>query len=122
MMFLVKPFSRAGLNKMPCRGYFLHMWRNIARKIFLLPVKGYQKLISPYLGRNCIYSPTCSEYFVRSVMKFGIFKGTVLGLSRIFRCSRLYYGGPDDIPNTFSFRYMKAQRIAFRRHGKALFR
>ena len=97
------------------------MGRNIARKIFLLPVKGYQKLISPFLGANCIYSPTCSEYFNQAVMKFGIIKGTILGFSRLFRCNRLFYGGPDDIPCTFSFRYMRAQRIAFRRHGKALF-
>ncbi len=98
------------------------MGKNIARKIYLLPVKGYQKLISPLLGRNCIYSPTCSEYFNRCVLKFGIVKGSVLGFSRICRCSRLYYGGPDDVPQTFSFKDMKARRIAFRRHGKALFK
>ena len=96
------------------------MGRNILRKIYLLPLSGYQKFISPLLGGNCIYSPTCSEYFKKSVIKFGIVRGTILGTSRILRCSRLYYGGFDDIPHTFSFRYMRAQRIAFRRHGKAL--
>ena len=101
--------------------YFYHMGKNVARKIFLLPVKGYQKLISPLLGGNCIYCPTCSEYFNRSVMRFGIMKGTILGFSRILRCSRLYYGGPDDVPETFSFKEIRARRIAFRRHGKALF-
>ena len=97
------------------------MGRNIARKIFLIPVKGYQKLVSPFLGSNCIYSPTCSEYFYKAVMELGIIKGTVLGISRILRCNRLYYGGPDDIPTSFSWRHIRDQRIVFRRHGKALF-
>ncbi len=92
----------------------------LARRIYLLPVKGYQKLISPFLGKNCIYTPTCSEYFNLCVQKFGIVKGTILGLSRISRCSRLFYGGPDDVPETFSFKQIRDRRIAFRRHGKAL--
>ena len=96
------------------------MSRHLARKIFLLPVKAYQKMVSPFLGANCIYSPTCSEYFNRSVMEFGIIKGSILGFSRIFRCSRLFFGGPDDIPQSFSFRYIRAQYIAFRRHGRDL--
>jgi hypothetical protein len=96
------------------------MGRMIARKIFLLPVKGYQKLVSPFLGANCIYCPTCSEYFNKAVMRFGIIKGTILGMSRILRCNRLYFGGPDEVPEQFSFRYIKDRRTAFRRHGKDL--
>ena len=96
------------------------MGKNIARKIYLLPVRAYQKMLSPYLGKSCIYSPTCSEYFYRAVMELGIIKGTVLGISRILRCNRLYFGGPDDVPEQFSFRYIKDRRTAFRRHGKDL--
>ena len=96
------------------------MARNIARKIFLIPVKGYQKLVSPFLGANCIYCPTCSEYFNTSVMRFGIIKGTILGISRILRCSRMYYGGPDEVPQAFSFKHIRDMRIAFRRHGRNL--
>ena len=96
------------------------MSRNVARRIFLLPVKGYRKLISPMLGDNCIYCPSCSEYFSTAVMRFGILKGSILGISRILRCNRLYYGGPDEVPETFSFRHIRDRRIAFRRHGKAL--
>lgn len=97
------------------------MGKNIARKIYLLPVKAYQKLLSPWLGKNCIYSPTCSEYFNRAVLEFGIIRGTILGTSRILRCNRLYYGGPDELPENFSWRNIRDRRIAFRRHGKALF-
>ena len=97
------------------------MGKNIARKIYLLPVKAYQKLLSPWLGKSCIYSPTCSEYFNRAVMEFGIIRGTILGTSRILRCNRLFYGGPDDLPENFSCRHIRDRRTAFRRHGKALF-
>ena len=97
------------------------MGQNIARKIYLLPVKAYQKMLSPYFGKSCIYSPTCSEYFYRAVMQLGIIRGTILGISRILRCNRLYYGGPDDVPSSFSWRHIRDRRIAFRRHGKALF-
>ncbi len=96
------------------------MSRHFARKIFLLPVKAYQKLISPFLGANCIYSPTCSEYFNQCVLRFGIIKGSIMGFARIFRCSRLYFGGPDEVPEDFSFRHIRARYIAFRRHGKDL--
>lgn len=90
--------------------------KNAARKIFLLPVKAYQKLISPMLGANCIYSPTCSEYFKQAVMQHGIIKGTILGTSRILRCNRFYMGGPDPVPQEFSFKYIRDRRIIFRRH------
>jgi len=90
--------------------------KTIMRKVFLLPVKAYQKLISPMLGANCIYSPTCSEYFKQAVMQHGIIKGTILGTSRILRCNRLYMGGPDPVPQEFSFKYIKDRRTIFRRH------
>ena len=54
-------------------------------------------------------------------MQLGIIRGTILGISRILRCNRLYYGGPDDVPSSFSWRHIRDRRIAFRRHGKALF-
>jgi uncharacterized protein len=85
------------------------------RKVFLLPVLAYQKLVSPFLGKNCIYCPTCSQYFKEAVLKHGIFKGCLLGGSRILRCSSLYLGGLDPVPEKFSFKYIKDSRTIFRR-------
>lgn len=90
--------------------------KTVIRKAFLLPVKAYQKLISPMLGANCIYSPTCSEYFKQAVMLHGIIKGSILGTARILRCSRFYMGGPDPVPEEFSFKYIRERRTIFRRH------
>ena len=59
---------------------------NIFSKIFIKIIKFYQYIISPYLGNNCRYLPTCSEYFIDSIKEFGFFKGTFLGLKRILSC------------------------------------
>ena len=59
---------------------------NIFSKIFIKIIKFYQYIISPYLGNNCRYFPTCSEYFIDSIKEFGFLKGTFLGLKRILSC------------------------------------
>ena len=59
---------------------------NIFSKIFIKIIKFYQYIISPYVGNNCRYLPTCSEYFIDSIKEFGFFKGAFLGLKRILSC------------------------------------
>ena len=59
---------------------------NIFSKIFIKIIKFYQYIISPYLGNNCRYLPTCSEYFIDSIKEFGFLKGSFLGLKRILSC------------------------------------
>ena len=52
----------------------------------LLFIKGYQKIISPYLPPSCRFTPTCSEYTRQAVEKYGVFKGFAMGLKRLSRC------------------------------------
>ena len=59
---------------------------NIFSKIIIKIIKFYQYVLSPYLGNNCRYLPTCSEYFIESIKEFGLLKGTFLGLKRILSC------------------------------------
>ena len=65
---------------------------------FILLIKFYRLFISPFLGRNCIYSPSCSEYGIIALKKHGVFKGTFLTAKRILRCNSLFKGGYDPVP------------------------
>ena len=65
---------------------------------FILLIKFYRLFISPFLGRNCIYSPSCSEYGIIALKKHGVFKGTFLTVRRILRCNSLFKGGYDPVP------------------------
>lgn len=69
------------------------------KKILLALIKFYQKAISPYkvLGR-CIYTPTCSQYAVEAIEKYGALKGGFLAFKRILRCNPFAKGGYDPVP------------------------
>ena len=65
---------------------------------FILLIKIYRLFISPLLGKNCIYTPSCSEYGILALRKHGIFKGSFLTAKRILRCNSLFKGGYDPVP------------------------
>jgi putative membrane protein insertion efficiency factor len=63
--------------------------------LLVLLAKCYQWTISPLLGRCCRFEPTCSEYFIGAVRKYGAIRGTWLGVRRILRCHPWHPGGYD---------------------------
>ncbi len=67
------------------------------RDAFLLPVRFYQRFISPGLPDNCKYEPTCSEYAAQAVGRFGILRGVVLAGWRLLRCNPWSHGGYDPV-------------------------
>jgi hypothetical protein len=66
--------------------------------MLLVLIRGYQYAISPLLGRNCRYLPTCSEYAAEAVTKYGAIKGGWLGVKRVCRCHPWHPGGYDPVP------------------------
>ncbi|MCQ2397885.1 MAG: membrane protein insertion efficiency factor YidD [Sphaerochaetaceae bacterium] len=88
---------------------------NPIREIYLIPVKLYRRFLSPYLGGDCNYSPSCSLYFMQAVRRFGVIRGTVAGISRILRCSRFFIGGNDPVPDTFSLKAIRDSWVLFRK-------
>lgn len=64
--------------------------------IFLL--RGYKRWLSPLLGPRCRFVPTCSEYAMTALGRFGALKGGWLALRRILRCHPLHPGGHDPVP------------------------
>ena len=62
-------------------------------------IRFYQKFLSPLKWRtHCIYTPTCSEYAVQAISKYGIIKGILLSVWRILRCNPFSKGGYDPVP------------------------
>lgn len=70
------------------------------KKILLLLIRGYQLILSPLLGNNCRYYPTCSCYTHQAIEKYGALKGSWLGIKRISRCHPWAEGGFDPVPGT----------------------
>ena len=58
-------------------------------------VRGYQVCISPLLGKNCRFQPSCSAYFIESVNKYGAIRGAFKGAVRICKCHPFHPGGYD---------------------------
>ena len=56
------------------------------RKLLILPIILYQYLISPLFPGSCRFKPTCSEYAKLAILKYGFFKGIILGLKRLSKC------------------------------------
>lgn len=67
------------------------------RKILISIIVFYQKAISPFLGSNCRFYPTCSAYTIEAIHKYGSIKGTFLGVKRILRCHPFNKGGYDPL-------------------------
>lgn len=73
-----------------------------AHKILIFPlvvlVRFYQIAISPLLGSNCRFTPSCSQYMLEALREHGLIKGLYLGIHRILRCHPWGGSGADPVP------------------------
>ncbi len=76
----------------------------ILRAALVVPIRGYQRLVSPAFGDRCRYYPSCSEYAAQAILKFGILRGLVLAGWRLLRCNPWSHGGFDPIDNQHLFK------------------
>jgi uncharacterized protein len=68
------------------------------KKIFILPVKLYQWVISPHLGHHCRHTPTCSQYMIDAIIIHGPMRGAWLGFKRLSKCHPWGTHGYDPAP------------------------
>ena len=68
------------------------------KRLLIWGIKGYRTFISPLLPSTCRFRPTCSQYTLEAVRRFGALKGMGLGLQRILRCHPFNPGGYDPVP------------------------
>ncbi len=66
-------------------------------KLMMFLIRVYQQGISPLLGPNCRFMPTCSQYALEAFQKYGFFKGFYLSAFRILRCNPFNKGGYDPL-------------------------
>lgn len=66
--------------------------------LFIVLIRGYQLCISPYLGQNCRFYPSCSQYAIQAISAHGCLKGCFLTLVRLCKCHPFHPGGFDPVP------------------------
>ncbi len=69
------------------------------RKLVIGLIRAYQYAVSPFLGGNCRYVPSCSEYSAEAIRRFGMFKGGWLAIRRILSCHPWGGSGYDPVPH-----------------------
>ncbi|XZG70273.1 membrane protein insertion efficiency factor YidD [Chitinibacteraceae bacterium HSL-7] len=72
--------------------------RTLAARLALLLIRGYQLMISPLIGPRCRYVPSCSEYGIEAVSRYGAARGGWLTMRRLLRCHPWGGSGYDPVP------------------------
>jgi uncharacterized protein len=72
--------------------------RPITKNVAVYLLRGYKWAISPMLPPSCRYVPTCSEYAIEAIDRFGVFRGSFMALWRLLRCHPFVKGGYDPVP------------------------
>jgi len=76
-------------------------WKRLStysQQLLIGIVRGYQLLISPFLGNNCRFYPSCSAYTIEAMQTHGAIKGLYLGIRRVLKCHPYHEGGMDPVP------------------------
>lgn len=82
----------------------------VLRAVAIAPIRVYQRLVSPLLGPRCKYHPTCSEYSVQAIRRYGVLRGMVLAGWRLLRCNPWSQGGFDYVEDQQLFRARPAPK------------
>lgn len=73
----------------------IHSIRRVPALVVIALVRCYQFTLSPLVGQQCRFHPTCSHYFIAAVEKYGVISGSWRGMGRILRCHPFHRGGYD---------------------------
>lgn len=82
----------------PARPAGLPLWARLGNLPFIAAIKLYQFTLSPILGRQCRFTPTCSWYGLEAYRTYGPVRGTWMTIRRVLRCNPFVRGGYDPVP------------------------
>lgn len=77
----------------------------IPRNLCVLVLRLYRAVISPLYGDVCRYYPSCSSFTLQAIQRYGVIRGSWMGVRRIARCHPWAEGGVDDVPGRMRERY-----------------
>lgn len=77
------------------------------KSALLALIRGYRYVLSPWVGNDCRFWPTCSEYAQDAIQQYGALRGGWMMLTRLARCHPYSAGGVDPVPQSFSWRCWK---------------
>ena len=77
------------------------------KRLLIGAIRLYRKTLSPFIGQQCRFEPTCSHYGEGAIAKHGALRGTILTVWRILRCGPWSKGGYDPVPETFLVKHEK---------------
>ncbi len=69
----------------------------IIKKALIQSIRAYKRIISPMLPPSCRFTPSCSQYMVEAIEKYGVIKGALMGIWRLLRCQPFSKGGFDPV-------------------------
>nr|WP_246534872.1 membrane protein insertion efficiency factor YidD [Wohlfahrtiimonas chitiniclastica] len=72
--------------------------RKVVKTILIGLIKLYQLILSPWVGQQCRFTPSCSNYSIEAIQKYGAIKGCWLTFKRLIRCHPFCDGGKDPVP------------------------
>ena len=81
------------------------------KTILIVFIKFYRMVISPLFSDSCRFYPSCSQYAIEAIGKFGAIKGMALAMYRILRCNPFCRGGYDPVPEKFTFKRVTQEKI-----------
>ncbi len=73
----------------------------LPQRVLMLLVRGYRLLLKPWLGNQCRFEPTCSQYALDALQRHGALRGSALATGRLLRCHPWCHGGCDPVPDRF---------------------
>jgi len=84
----------------------------VIKTVLLALIRGYRYVLSPWIGNDCRFWPTCSEYAQDAIERYGALRGGWMMLTRLARCHPYSAGGVDPIPHAFSWRCWRCSKDA----------
>ena len=87
-------------------------------RILLFFLRAYQFVLSPLVGNQCRFAPTCSQFAREAIERHGALRGSWLALGRVLRCHPWHEGGIDPVPMQFRWGCMCAQHGRVRLRGR----